>query len=73
MKMSIEVKNVVADKKATFRPFVETESGKEQAIILRNEKYLREEKLRRAKEREAQKTLEWVFVNEQGIRTAVYK
>lgn len=73
MKMSIEVKNVVADKKQTFRPFVETATGKEQAIILRNEKYLREEKLRRAKEREAQKTLEWVFVNEQGIRTAVYK
>lgn len=73
METRIEVKNVVADKKQTFRPFVETASGKEQAIILRNEKYLREEKLRRAKEREAQKTLEWVFVDENGVRTAVYK
>lgn len=71
--MSIEVKNVVADKKQTFRPFEETASGKEQAIILRNEKYLREEKLRRAREREAQKTLEWVFVDENGVRTAIYK
>lgn len=73
MKKSIEVKNVVADKKQTFRPFVETESGKKLAIILRNEKYLREEKLRRAREREAQKTVEWVFVDKNGVRTVVYK